>query len=163
MRTLQVLAYKLILLYCPKGWNSLSTELWKPLIGSNSNLYAWFSLISFFILHLVPLYRQIETSHVTTKLFHDLYDMQFAGSKTFQSNWLIAKLPISTMWEECNKKYICYNLWPKVFSFKWSHYWALMLIHFESWWQLQIWLWCLFFRTYIDSLWEYWWTLRDKR
>lgn len=58
---------------------------------------------------------------------------------------------------------MCYNLWPKVFSFIWPHYWTFMLVHFKSWWQLQIWLWGLFFKTYIDSLWEYWWTLHDKR
>jgi hypothetical protein len=114
-----------------------------------------------FIFYLA--FHSFVTSHVATNVFHDLYDMYLLGSKTFQLNWLIAKLPISTMWEECNKNYMCYNLWPKVFSFKWPHYWTLTLVHLKSWWQLQIWLWCLFFRTYIDSLWEYWWTLCNKR
>jgi len=136
MRTSQVLAYKLILLYYPKGWSSLSTKLWQPSIRSNSNLYAWFSLISFFILHLwfptFNLYRHNETSYVTINLYHDLYDMQFVGRKTFQLNQLIAKLPILTMWKECNKNYMCSNLWPNIFSFIWPHYWTLMLVHFKS-------------------------------
>jgi hypothetical protein len=39
---------------------------------------------------------------------------------------------------------MCYNLWPKVFSFIWPHYWTFMLVHFKSWWQLQIWLWVIY-------------------